>query len=135
MLKKYSSLILLFTASAILLGHSIIPHHHHHDENSDEVSHRHDLIQQHESEDCTDGLNQLLSNIIHPEDGFSFLTNQNFSDFLSKHLVSIAAVLHFDFAFKTVDLFPLPDRPPADHPNSYSFFLSCTFGLRAPPAL
>jgi len=115
------------------MGHGIIPHHHHHHGNSHDDSHHQVLPHHLDHETDSDGLNHLFSNIIHPEDGLKFLTNQNFTSFISKQIVSIATILPVDFTFCTVDLPPLFDRPPADHPNSYSFFYSCTSGLRAPP--
>ncbi|HKR05162.1 MAG TPA: hypothetical protein VJY62_11065 [Bacteroidia bacterium] len=136
MLKKYTALLFLFIAYAILLGHSIIPHHHHdnhHDLAEHHASNHHHTSSHHAGDGDSEDLSHLFSHFVHPADGFTITTNQSISNTFSKQLVLLVAILPADFLLTPCDIPPLFDRPPSEHLN-YSFSNTCTFGLRAPPA-
>ncbi len=131
MLKKYTAILMMFTAYAILLGHNIIPHHHHdHDEH---LTGQHNTHHNHDDGEDNDGLNHMFSHFTHAADGFSFTPNHNISNTFSKLQLSLVAVLPDNFALSNFDIPPLLGSPPAEHliyisPHSHSS------GLRAPPA-
>lgn len=119
----------MFTAYAILLGHSIIPHHHHDTE--------HDLTEhcqtehQHDGDKEDESLKYVLSHFIHSFDGFTTLNKHNIT--FSKQLVSIVAVLCGNFSLSSFTIPPLLYKPPAEH-LIYISPHSLSSGLRAPPA-
>ena len=139
MLKKYTAILCMTIAYAILLGHSIIPHHHHQDHEHELTEHHHSSHPQadhhhHDNDADSEDLSHLFAHFIHSTEGFVLTTNPSISSTFSKQLLSIIAVLPGNFLLSIFDIPPLLDRPPAEHLH-YSFFYTCTFGLRAPPAL
>lgn len=131
MLKKYTAILMMFTACAIMLAHNIIPHHHHnHDEH---LTGHHHTDQQHDDDADNNGLGHLFADLAHSPEGFSFTITHNFSNSFSKMQFSFVAVLPDYFA---IDYFPIPlllhtstaERVVCISPHSHPF------GLRAPPA-
>lgn len=139
MLKKYTSILMMFTALAILLGHNLIPHHHHDFEHST-LEHHHSDDHHHgdkddgNSENEESDLGHLFSNFQHGGNGITFLSNHVVTNSLSKQLSPSAAVLTEVFDFQNINEFVRQNAPPhkAVYPNSQ--YLLPT-GLRAPPAL
>ena len=125
MLKKYTAILLTFTAYAILLAHNIIPHHHHdnhhHSEEDQQVNHHH-----HHEE-----LNNLFSLFIHSADELTATTNSGSIPTHFKQMPSDVTVTYNVF-FNQLPLPPLLYCTSVEHlvyipPH---FFSS---GLRAPP--
>jgi len=148
MLKKYTALLFLSLAYALLLGHNVIPHHHHDNENSGAEhhhhadhhhSHHHDTDyahsgqshEEHNENDEKNDLSHLFSYFFHSPDGIT-LSHQN-SNWYLKQVPVITAIIpdHFDFS----EIFnpPLLYKPPADF-LIYITPHSTVSGLRAPPA-
>ena len=131
MLKKYTAILMMTVAYAILLGHSIIPHHHH-DHDHDVTEHQHTDHHQDNNTDSED-LNHLFSHFTHSADGFHFTTSHNLTNTFCKQQHSVVAVLPDNFHIDKFLIPPLLHKPPAEHliyisPHSHSK------GLRAPPA-
>jgi len=130
MLKKYTALLLMTVAYAILLGHSIIPHHHH--DSVHELTEHHQEHHQHDGEEESNGLSHLFSHFVHSADGFTTTQNNFNISFLQKQL-SVVAVLPNNFYLKTFAFPLLKHKPPTEQLIYISpHFLSS--GLRAPPA-
>lgn len=132
MLKKYTAILLMTVAYAILLGHNVIPHHHHDHHDHDVPEHNHH--DQHHGDDTNrEDLNHLFSHFTHSADGFNFTTSHNISNIFSKQQLSVVAVLPDNFLISKFIIPPLLYKPPAElliyiSPHSLSL------GLRGPPA-
>ena len=137
MLKKYTAILMMTVAYAILLGHSIIPHHHH-DSEHDLIEHHHSDYQHtdhnHHNDADNKDLSHLFAHFVHSADGFIFTTSHNFTNTFCKQQLSVLAVLPDNFLIDKFFIPPLLHKPPAEHfvytsPHSHSK------GLRAPPAI
>ena len=134
MLRKYASILMMFTALAILLGHDVIEHHHHDfAERSVEHGH-HSEDHQHEDDGGNEefGIGHFFSNFQHGENGVTFLTNHDGSNSGSKYFSLLVAVLPEGFVLQHITEFVRQNSPPykSFYPNSQ--YLLPT-GLRAPP--
>jgi hypothetical protein len=135
MFKKLVSILMLFSALAIMLGHNFIEHHHHDFEHS-EVSHYHNDGHHHDNdtdtEDESNDWSHLFSGIQHGEEGLTFLTSHSFIDKFSKQVTQLTAIHVSNIIFNQVIIEVRQNAPPyiADYYNSRIFF-PC--GLRAPP--
>lgn len=130
MLKKRTAILFLTLAYAILLGHNIIPHHHH--------GHDHDVTEHQQTnhnhpDDGDNGMDNPYSQLIHPDDGFTFTTSHNITNTFSKQQLSLVAVLPDIILLGETFIPPLLYKrfaeqvvyiSPHSHPS----------GLRAPPA-
>lgn len=133
------SLLMLYTALALMLGHNFIGHHHH-DFEHNEVSHHHDDGHHHDndsennddSESESDDWSHLFSGIQHGADGLTFLTSHSSTDNLSKQIPQFTAIQLSNFVLQQIIVEVRQNAPPyiADYYNS-RIFLPC--GLRAPP--
>lgn len=138
MLRKYASILMMFTALAILLGHNVIRHHHHGFEQIT-IDHHHSDDHHHgdkggkNGENEENGLGHFFSNFQHGYNGVTFLTIHDISNSLSKQLSPLVAVFPKDFVFQLFTEFVRQNSPPYKvvYPNSQ--YLLPT-GLRAPPA-
>ena len=131
MLKKYTAILMMTIAYAILLGHSIIPHHHH-DSKHDLIDHQYTDHDHHNDADSED-LSHLFAHFAHSADGFIFTTAHSITNTFCKQQLSGAALLPDNFHIDKFLIPPLLHKPPAEHliyisPHSHSK------GLRAPPA-
>lgn len=132
MFKKYSSILMMFTALAILLGHNLIPHHHHHHEfEYYTVEHHHGDEDDGNSENEESDFGHLFSNFQHGENGITFLSN-HFTNSLSKQLSPSVAVLTEVFFFQNITEFVRQNSPPCKSEYRNSQYLLPP-GLRAPP--
>lgn len=137
MFKKYGSILMLFTALAILLGHNLIPHHHHDFEQS--------IVEHHHSDDHNHGdqgdgnteneetdFGHLFSNFQHGENGVTFLSSHHLANTLSKQLSPLIAALQDVYVFQNIAVCIRQNAPPyiSDYYSSQNFLPS---GLRAPP--
>lgn len=137
MMKRFSTICMLFTALAILLGHDFIPHHHHHLDHLTVELHHSD--HQHHG-DTSDGngenkdfdFGHLFSYIQHGENGIVFLNNHFYSNLLSKQLSPSTALLSDVFALqRNADVTRLYSPPyKIEYCNIPGLFLC---GQRAPP--
>jgi len=133
MLKKYTAILFLSLASAILLGHILIPHHHHeHEHGMASHQHSHDHPKPGDSKDPLDYLNYLFSLLQHPNGGFTFASTTGFNNCFSKQLDSFI-VIDFDGYLiirnkisNSICLNP-GENPLYISPNA------CLFRLRGPP--
>ncbi len=132
MLKKYTAILLMFTAYAILLGHSVIPHHHH-DTDHDLTEQHHQTEHHHDDDADSEDLSHLFFHFPHSADGFTCITAHNFNNTFSKRLLSFVVVLPDNFLFHKFIIPPLLYKPPAEH-LIYISPHSLSLGLRAPPA-
>lgn len=133
------SILMLYSALALMLGHNFIGHHHH-DFEHNEVSHHHDDGHHHDNdteddtdtEDKSDDWSHLFSGIQHGDEGLAFLTSHSTTDKFSKQIPQFTALHVSNFIFKQVIIEIRQNAPPyiADYYNS-RIFLPC--GLRAPP--
>jgi hypothetical protein len=141
--KKSVSILMLYSALALMLGHNFIGHHHHHDFEHNEMSHHHNDGHQHHndghqhdndnnSEDESDDWEHLFSGIQHGAEGLTFLTSHSSSDKVSKQIPQPTALHTSNFIFQQVIIKIWQNAPPyiADYYNSQNFL---PFGLRAPP--
>lgn len=131
MLKKYTAILMMTVAYAILLGHSIIPHHHH--DHDHEVTEHHQTNHHHDNDTDSEDFNHLFSHFTHLAGGFHFTTSHNFTNTFSKQQLSDVAVLPDNFAITKFFIPPLLHEPPAEQ-LIYISPHSLSSGLRAPPA-
>ena len=131
MLKKYTAILMMFTAYAILIGHSIVPHHHH--DNEHHLTEHHDTEHHNHDDHEDEGLGNIFSHFIHPDDSFTFTASHSISNTFSKQLFSFVAVLPDNFALDEFHIPPLLHKPPEEHLICISPH-SLSSGLRAPPA-
>lgn len=137
MLKKYSSILMMFTALAMLLGHDFIPHHHHDFEHFT-VAHHHSDDHHHGDEDDGNGENEesdfghLFSNFQHGDNGITFLSSHHITNTLSIHLSPSDAVLPDVFVFQNIIEFVRQNSPPYKEAYRNPQYLLPT-GSRAPP--
>lgn len=131
MLKKYTTILLMFTAYAILLGHNIVPHHH--DSDHDLTEHHQTSPHHHDDDHKDKWQGDFFSHFIHSTDGVTFTGSYNISNTLSKQLFSLIAVLPDNFSLDEFLIPPLLHKPPAEH-FIYISPHSLSSGLRAPPA-
>lgn len=130
MLKKKLAFFLTAFAYAILLGHNLVAHHHHHKDLHS--SKHHHTSHNHTDEEENNGLDNLFSHFIHPDNDITF-TSQNINNNFSRSLLSIVAVLPVKLSLNVFLIPPLLYKPPAQH----LFYISphpVSPGLRAPPA-
>lgn len=130
--KRYTAILFLFVAYAILLGHNLIPHHHH-DHDSTAKHHSHGHHDNGNDENKSDDLNHILTHFMHSAEGFSFLISHNIPNTLLKQHIPLVAVLPYNFSIDELQVPHLRDKPPA----VYLVYISPHFhpsGLRAPPA-
>lgn len=133
LLKKFVSLIMLYSALALMLGHNFIGHHHN-DFGHNEVAHHH----HNETEDNCDSGDEsadwthFFSGIQHGTDGLIFLTSHSSNDNLTKRTPDFAAIQVSDFVLNQIICGVGQNAPPfiSDYYNSQNFLPS---GLRAPP--
>lgn len=144
MLKKLASILMLYSALAIMLGHDFIEHHHYHDFEQTVTSHHHSDGHHHDNntdadddndnnaEDESDDWKHLFSIIEHGVEGLTFLTNHSSDDKFSKQIPQFIAVRISIFVFKQAIIEVRQNAPPfiAAYYNSQIFLPS---GLRAPP--
>lgn len=140
MLKKYGSILMMFIALAIMLGHNLIPHQHHdfehytvehHDDHHHSKDHHHGDEGDGNSENEESDFGHLFSNFPHGESGISFLSN-HFTNILSKQLSPSTATLAEIFVFQNSIEFVRQNSPPYNSQYSdLQYLLPC--GLRAPP--
>lgn len=130
MLKKFTAIVFLSVAYAIMLGHSIIPHHHH--DNNHELTAHHLTSHHHDEDEQSNDLSHLFSHFIHAADGFVTTVNYTLGNTFFRQLVALI-ILPDNFCFDKILIPPLLHNS-AELNFNYTFFSSCTFGLRAPPA-
>lgn len=129
MLKKYTAILWMTVAYAILLGHSIIPHHHEH--HHDVTEHHHS--NHHHDDDADNGdLNHPFTHFTHSADCFNFTNSHNFTNTFSKQQMKFVAILPDNFLACKFNIPPLLHKPPAEH-HPYISPHSLSSGLRAPP--
>ena len=136
MLKKYFSILMMFIASAVMLGHNIIEHHHHdikhsqisHHSHSNNDHHQHDNDKEDENEDWK----HIFAGLQHGADGIICLTSKTASNNIVKLIpkFKVLNVTHFNFKQVIIDV--RQSAPPfiSDYYNSQNNLPS---GLRAPP--
>jgi len=136
MLKKYFSILMMFIAVAVMLGHNIIGHHHHdikhsqisHHSHSNNDHHQHDNDKEDENEDWK----HIFAGLQHGADGIICLTSKTASNNIVKLIpkFKVLNVTHFNFKQVIIDV--RQSAPPfiSDYYNSQNNLPS---GLRAPP--
>lgn len=141
MLKKLVSILMLYSALAIMLAHNFIGHHHHefgYSENSHHHGEGHQHGEEHHHDNDTDNgadsddWTHLFSGIQHGAEGLTFLKSQNTINSLSKHIPQFTVLHTSNFIFQQVIIEVRQNAPP-NAPVYYNsqIFLPC--GLRAPP--
>lgn len=139
MIKKYSSILMMFTALAILLGHNLIPHHHHDFDHSTLEHHRHSEDHHHGNEGEGDSENEetdfgdLFSNFQHGGNGITFLSSHHINNLILKQLSPSVAVLNEFFIFQNIVELAKQNSPPYKDVHRNSQYPLPT-GLRAPPS-
>lgn len=131
MLKKYTAILMLFTAYAILLGHNTIPHHHHDSDRNLTGQHNADHHQDQDESD-NDELTHLFSHFTHSADGHTFKCTHSTDNTSNKELLTPVIALSDG---STIDAFLLPallHKPPSEQFN-YVPPNALPSGLRAPP--
>ena len=133
MLKKSVSILMLFSALVIMLGHNFIPHHHH-DFEHDEIARHQNNGNHHDNdtEDESEGWGHFFSHLQHGSEGQTYLTSHTPTDKLSKKTSNFNAIHGSTFALKQIIVEVRQNAPPyiSDYYNSQNFLPS---GLRAPP--
>lgn len=142
MFKRFASILMLYSALAIMLGHDFIEHHHHYDFEQNVTSHHHsdghhhdnntDADDDKDTEDESNDWKHLFSILEHGAEGLTFLTNHSSVDNFSKQIPQFIAVRISNFIFKQAIIEVRQNAPPfiAAYYNSQIFLPS---GLRAPP--
>jgi len=136
MLKKYFSILMMFIASAVMLGHNIIEHHHHdikhsqisHHSHSNNDHHQHDNDKEDENEDWK----HIFAGLQHGADGIICLTSKTASNNIVKLIPKFKVLNVTHFTFKQIIIDVRKNAPPfiSDYYNSQNNLPS---GLRAPP--
>jgi hypothetical protein len=139
MVKKFVSILMLYCALALMLGHNFIGHHHH-DFEHNQVAHHHNDGHHHEndSENKSDSDNQsddwshLFSVIQHSSDVLTYLTSDRSTDNFSKQIPQFIAIQVSNFVLNQLIVEVRQNAPPyfSDYYNSQNFL---PLGLRAPP--
>lgn len=133
MLKKSVSILMLFSALAVMLGHNLIPHHHHDFEHNELAHHQNDgNHHDNDTEDESDGWGHFFSHLQHGSDGQTYLTSHSSTNNFSKKISHFTAVCLSKYVLEQVIVEIRQNAPPynADYSNSQNFLPS---GLRAPP--
>ena len=135
MLKKTASILLLFSALAIMLGHNFIPHHHHDFDHNLKV-HLHNDGSQHnnDSQDNNIDLVHFFSQLHHDTDGQTYLTTLSSSDHLLKNISHFAAIFTSETILNKVIIGKRQKVPPYKNDHHFSQN-SIPYGLRAPPVI
>jgi hypothetical protein len=132
MLKKLATLVMLYSAVAIMLGHEFFPHHHHFDFN--EKPHHHHAGNHHhnDSENEDTDWSHLFSNFQHAVTGLTFLTSHCATNNFSKPIQNFTTTHTTYLSFQCVIIELRQNTTPyfADYYNSQ---ISLSSGLRAPP--
>ena len=135
MLKKFVSLLMLYSALAFMLGHNFIGHHHH-DFEHNKVSHHHNDGHDHENDTDNEGehddWSHLFSGIQHGSTGLTFLTSYSSTDNLSKQIPQFKAVQVSNFVLNQIIIDVRQNAPPYILDNYHSLIF-LPYGLRAPP--
>lgn len=136
MLKKVS-ILMMFSALVIMLGHNFIVHHHHHHhhdfEHNEIAHHQHDGNHHHnDTEDESNDWGHILSHFQHGAEGLTFLTSDNFFGILFKKISPFYAIQISNFVLQQIIIEVRQNAPPfiAEYYNSQNFL---SYGLRAPP--
>ena len=138
MLKKYFSILMMFIAVAVMLGHNIIGHHHHDIKHSQISHHSHSNNDHHQHDNDTEDENKnedwkhIFAGLQHGADGIICLTSKTASNNIVKLIpkFKVLNVTHFNFKQVIIDV--RQSAPPfiSDYYNSQNNLPS---GLRAPP--
>jgi hypothetical protein len=128
MQRKLMSILILYIALAMMLGHNFIGHHHHFEHSESAHHHEHDT---------KNGLNDwmhLFSHLQHGAGGLTFLIGVSFSDSFQKQISQLAVFQGFNFVFRQKITKAPPKVPPyiSVYCHSQNFLPT---GLRAPPYL
>jgi len=130
MMKRFSMLLVMCSAYAVLLGHSIVPHHHHETE-ADLLAH-HASAHQHDHDHAS--LPNLLGHFVHAEDVFT----STVSLLLYPSLLKQTPVIVLDFSkiltINGIQNFPYSIEQPPEV-NIYCFSNRKSSGLRGPPSI
>lgn len=125
------SILMLYSALAIMLGHSFIPHHHHFEER--DVSHHHDEIpHNHDSEDESSDWGQLFANFNHATCGLIFFTSHTEVDSYTKERIHTSKLLCPAYFIQHAIIDFRQNAPPYIS-AFYNSHLYLPYGLRAPP--
>lgn len=132
--KRFVSLLMLYSALAIMLGHNFIGHHHHHDFEQNELSHHHSDGHHHDhgTEDESNDWEHFFSYLQHGVEGLKFLIGHSSPVQFSKQIPQFTALQTSYSVFKQVIIVIRQNDPPyiADYYNPQNFLPS---GLRGPP--
>lgn len=141
MLKKFVSILMLYSALAIVMGHNFIGHnhdfehnevsHHHNNEHHHDHGHHHDNEEE-KDEESEDWWALFLSSIQHGTEGFTYLTGHGLVDIFliqANHFNDFQST-YFIFNQEVVEV--RQNAPPYLSKN-YSSKKFLPFGLRAPP--
>ena len=136
MLKKYFSILMMFIAVAVMLGHNIIGHHHHDIKHSQISHHSHSNNDHHQHDNDTEDENEdwkhIFAGLQHGADGIICLNSKTASNNIVKLIpkFKVLNVTHFNFKQVIIDV--RQSAPPfiSDYYNSQNNLPS---GLRAPP--
>jgi hypothetical protein len=134
MLKKICSILLIFSAFAMLLGHNLIGHHHH-DKEQIAIDHSHADDHHHDNENDEEENDfdflHFLSHIPHDSDVVTFLKGKELGKTQYKQL-NTSALLQTHFTFNPILDIERQNAPPFKvvYFNSQHYLPS---GLRAPP--
>jgi hypothetical protein len=139
MLKKFVSILVLFSALALMLGHNFVGHYHHDFEHS-EVAHHHNdghhrdnqVEDNNDSGNESDNWGHLFSGIQHSSDGLTFLTSHNSTENFSKQIPQFIATQVSNFVLNQLIVEVRQNAPPyiSAYYNSQNIL---PLGLRAPP--
>ncbi len=135
MIKRFVSILVLYSALAIMLGHNFVEHHHHHDYEHSEFSHHHSDEHHHDndSEDDTYDFSYLFLGIYHSSEELIFLNNHHSLNNLYQQILKFTSFSNLNFICQLVVTDVKQNAPPyiADYYNSKN---NQSFGLRAPPS-
>lgn len=135
-IKKYTSILMLFSALAMMLGHNLIPHDHHDHEvvnfehHHSDGGHHHD--HENDSEDFDFG--HLFSHLQHGEKDVAFLSSKNSHTAFSKQLLLFPAVLSDAYNFQHISPFVQHYSQPLYKTVYFNSLYHLYQGLRAPPS-
>jgi hypothetical protein len=134
MFKKYTAILFLTVAYAILLGHNIIPHHHHATLSEAELHHFYEHTTHHHANGDTDG-HEHTPHLVHTADfGEDFRTPTITTIDFAKQIISLFSISPFTFSLIAEANSCLENQHPEKEFLIYSSPHSLSSGLRAPPA-
>lgn len=132
MFKKYTAILFLTVAYAILLGHNIVPHHHHETLSEAELHHLYEHTTHHHGNGEAEG-HEHSPHLVHIDFSEDFRTSASTTIDFPKQIISLFNFSPLTFSIISEANFCLASQHPENTFFIYSSPSSLAWGLRGPP--